>query len=88
MTVHGVRALSAWQHGIPWNITNAVSLPSESIHPHRVVLSPVDRTVTMAWFGDTQVALPGQFPVHPSIGPIADLPIINAVVSPDGFARS
>lgn len=42
----------------------------------------------MSWFGETQVTLPGNFPVHPSIGPIADLPIVNAIVSPDGFTKS
>ncbi|KAG9308070.1 laccase [Chiua virens] len=43
----------------------------------------------MAWFGSSQVALPDHcFPVHPSIGPIGDLPIVNAIVSPDGFPKS
>ena len=42
----------------------------------------------MAWFGEAQVALPVYFPIHPSIGPVANLPIVNAVVSPDGFTKS
>jgi hypothetical protein len=42
----------------------------------------------MAWSGDTQLALPLDFPTHPSIGPVAELPIVNAVVSPDGFTKS
>lgn len=43
----------------------------------------------MPWFGgDAQVALPAYFPVHPTIGPVANLPIVNAVVFPDGFTKS
>ena len=30
----------------------------------------------MAWSEDAQVPFPLNFPTHPSIGPIADLPIV------------
>ena len=81
--------LGIFNSEIPHNI--AVLLPSSCVSTR---LTPTSVTCsvtrcTMPWPENTQVALhPAHFPVQNSIGPTADLPIVNAVVSPDGFTKS